>query len=269
MATVHRALQLGVNLIDTSPMYGPSERFIGAALDEWFAAGRSRQDLVISTKTGFVEPGAMDYSGEWTQRSVERSLQRLGIDHLDIALVHDPVDLAPVFAPGGAVEALEELKERGMIRAIGLGVQNQAFHRRCIQSERFDVSLTACDYNLLDWSAAEGLLPAAVEHDVGVLNGAAIMLGLLSGEDPRRLDLGGFATPQRLARAGTLWEWARSRGVSLLAVNLQFCLREQRIASTLVGARDPTEIEADVAAATAELPDGVWRQLDEILGRGA
>ncbi len=267
VATVHRALELGVNLIDTSPMYGPSEHFIGAALREWWAAGGRREDLVISTKTGFVERGVMDYSGDWTRRSVERSLRLLGTDYLDVVHVHDPVSLEPVFATGGALEALEDLKRIGAIRAIGLGVRNQPFHRRCIDSGRFDVSLTHCDHNLIDWSAAEGVLPTAAEHDVGVLNGAAVMLGLLSGEDPRgpARSLGGFATDRRLQRASALWEWAQARGVGLLAINLQFCLREPRIASTLVGARDPGEIEADIAAATVALPDDLWTELARFL----
>ncbi len=263
VATVHRALELGVNLIDTSPMYGPSEEFIGVALREWEAAGGNREDLIISSKSGFVERGVMDYSAAWTRRSIERSLTRLGTDYLDVALVHDPTDLEPVLAPGGALEALEEMKAAGLIRAIGLGVRNQPLHRRAIESGRFDVSLTHCDFNLIDGSAADELLPSANAHDVGVLNGAAVMLGLLSGDDPREAarSLGGFASPQRLGRAVALWEWARARGVSLLAVNLQFCLREERIASTLVGARDPAEIEADIAAATAELPEHTWDDL--------
>ncbi|MGD9497058.1 MAG: aldo/keto reductase [Armatimonadota bacterium] len=267
VAAVHRALELGINLIDTSPMYGPSEQFLGVALAEWFAAGGRREELVISTKTGFVERGVMDYSGEWTRRSIERSLRRLGLDYLDVALVHDPRDLAPVFAPGAALEALEGLKQQGLVRAIGLGVRNQAFHRTCIASGRFDVSLSHCDYNLLDFSAADAILPHAAEHEVGVLNGAAVMLGLLCGEDPRTVapTLGGFATEQRLQRAVALWEWATTRGLTLLAVNLQFCLREPRIASTLVGVRDVAEIEADVAAVSAPLPHGVWSDLGRVL----
>ena len=267
VATVHRALELGVNLLDTSPMYGPSQGFIGVALREWFAAGGSREDLVISTKTGFVEHGVMDYSGEWTRRSVEESLSLLGCDYIDVLLVHDPRDLDLVFAPGAALDTLEECREAGLIRAIGLGVRNQPFHRRCIESGRFDISLTHCDYNLIDFSAGEGVLAPATEQDVGVLNGAAVMLGLLGGDDPRRVQMPwpGFATEERVQRAGLLWDWARARSVNLLALNLQFCLRESRIASTLVGACDPAQIEADLAAVTASLPDDIWLELDALL----
>ncbi len=267
VATVHHALERGVNLIDTSPMYGPSQGFIGVALREWFAAGGQREDLIISTKTGFVEHGVMDYSGDWTRRSVDQSLSLLGCDYLDVLLVHDPRDLDPVFAPGAALDTLEACREAGLIRAIGLGVRNQPFHHRCIQSGRFDVSLTHCDYNLIDFSAGEAVLAPAAAHDVGVFNGAAVMLGLLGGEDPRRVQMPwpGFATDERVQRASLLWDWAQARGVDLLALNLQFCLRESRIASTLVGACDPAELDADLAAVTSPLPADIWPALDTFL----
>ena len=106
---------------------------------------------------------------------MERSLRLLGTDYLDILLVHDPEDLSPVFEPGGALEVLRELKEQGVIRAIGLGVRRHEFHRRCMETGEFDVSLTFCDYNLIDQSAAEGVLKPAAAHDVGILNAAAVM----------------------------------------------------------------------------------------------
>jgi len=267
VATVHRALELGLNLIDTSPMYGESQRRIGIALDAWYANGGRREDIVISTKTGYTRDG-MDYSADFTRRSVAESLRLLRTDYLDIALVHDPRDLEPVLEPGGALEALKELKEQGVIRAIGLGVRSHEFHRRCIESGDFDVSLTHCDYNLIDRSAAEGVLEPAAAHNVGVLNGAAVMLGLLGGRDPREVapKLGRFATDERVQRVCELWGWAQSVGVSLLALNLQFCLRERRIGSTLVGASNPAQIEADVQALSEEIPDELWQELAARLG---
>ena len=267
VATVHRALELGLNLIDTSPMYGESQRRIGIALDAWYANGGRREDIVISTKTGYTQDG-MNYSADFTRRSVAESLRLLRTDYLDIALVHDPRDLAPVLAPGGALEALQGLKEQGVVRAIGLGVRSHEFHRRCIESGDFEVSLTHSDYNLIDRSAAQEVLAPAAAHEVGVLNGAAVMLGLLSGRDPREvaLSIGRFATEERLERACRLYDWAQSVNVSLLALNLQFCARERRIASTLVGASNPAEIEADVQALSEEIRDEVWQELAERLG---
>jgi len=262
-ATVHRAFELGVNLIDTSPMYGESQRRIGLALEGWYGAGGRREDIVISTKTGRSSDGASDYSAEGTRRSVQESLRLLRTDYLDILLVHDPVELSPVLGPGGALEALKELKDEGVIRAIGLGVRSHELHQRCIETGDFEVSLTHCDYNLVEQSAAEGVLAPAAAHDVGVLNGAAVLLGLLGGRDPREVAprLGAFATAERVERACALWDWAQARGVNLLALNLQFCMREPRITSTLVGASNPAEIEADLAAVSESIPEDIWREL--------
>ena len=263
-ATVHRALELGVNLIDTAPLYGESQRRIGLALAEWYRQGGRREDLFISTKTGRSAGGGKDYSADATRRSVEESLRLLRTDYLDILLVHDPNDLAPVLGPVGALQALQKLKDEGVIRAIGLGVRSHEFHRRCIETGEFDVSLTFCDYNLIDQGAAQGVLETSASHDVGVLNGTAVMLGLLSGRDPRKTTLQG--RDQQTQRAYELWKWSQSQGVNLLALNLQFCMREQRIASTLVGAANPAEIEADVAALSDEIPDEIWEDLCERFG---
>lgn len=260
VATVLRALELGINLIDTAPLYGDSQRRIGMALQEWYRQGGQREDLIISTKTGRDAGGRGDYSAQATRRSVEESLRLLRTDYIDILLVHDPDDLTPVLAPGGTLDVLKDFKRRGLIRAIGLGVRSHEFHRRCIETGEFDVLLTFCDYNLLNQSAATGVLEPAAAKDVGVLNGAAVLLGLLSGRDPRtvkrHLQLGAYE----------LWQWTQEHGYDLLALNLQFCLRERRIHSTLVGAATPEEIQTDVRAIYAEIQPGAWEELHARFG---
>ncbi|MCS7061301.1 MAG: aldo/keto reductase [Anaerolineae bacterium] len=265
IATVLRALELGINLIDTSPMYGSeaSERIIGLALCEWFRRGYARDSLVISTKTG-TRPGSVgDYSADATYRSVELSLKALGLDTIDILHVHDPRDLEPVLQPGGALSALIRLREQGVIRAIGLGVRNLAFHRRCIETGEFDVSLTYGDYNLLSQEAAVDLLPLAQARDVGILNGMAIMYGLLGGDDPRAVARRSnrHFQPALVERAHHLWQWALERGVNLLALNLQYCVRRPWVTSTLVGAACPEEVEDDVRAFTQPISSSIWTAL--------
>jgi aryl-alcohol dehydrogenase-like predicted oxidoreductase len=130
--------------------------------------------------------------------------------------------------------------------------------------------LTYRDYNLLDQSAATGVLPTAAMHDVGVLNGTVTIGGLLGGRDPsevaREKASAGSSVhgpyvlnPDEVRRASAMWQWAQSRGLDLLALNLQYCLRQPRIASTVVGAASPAEIEADVAAVSAPMPETTWR----------
>jgi D-threo-aldose 1-dehydrogenase len=275
-ATVLRALELDINLVDTSPSgyyaEGNSERWVGLALEEWYRRGGRREALVLSTKVGSRDypHQPKDYSAAAARRSLALSLELLHTTYLDIVLVHDPDDLGPVLAPGGALEALREFWDRGAIRAIGLGARPHAFHRRCIESGDFDVVLTYRDYNLLDQSAAIGVLPGAAVNDVGVLNGTVTIGGLLGGRDPREVARAKTAAGSEVhgpyvlqaaevQRATAMWDWAQSHGVDLLALNLQYCLRQPRIASTVVGAASPAEIEADVAASSAPIPETTWR----------
>jgi D-threo-aldose 1-dehydrogenase len=222
----------------------------------------------------------------------------LKTDYLDIALIHDPDDLKPVLAPGCAWDVLKDYKRRGIIRAIGLGVHNQAFHRRMIKTGECDVCLTHSDYNLLTQSAAKGVLEPASANDVGILNGSTLVMGLLSGENPQhvvrrfrerrrrfqernkearnfRQKLQHFSRMMRFARyrrrmeervsqAQNLWNWAQAENVNLLALNLQYCLRDPRISAVLMGAATPSQIEADVAALGEKIPEVVWEKLPEM-----
>ncbi len=266
VATIFEALKLGIANIDTAPMYGESQRRVGLALKQLPAEGFRREDIILSTKTGRDSQSRPGYSYDETMRSVENSLRLLRTDYIDILLVHDPTDLSEVLGPGGTLEALLELKAQGIIRAIGLGARPHDFHRACMETGHFDVSLTFCDYNLIDRSAVDGVLEPAEKHNVGVYNAAAVMLGLLGGEDPRIVAqrLGGFATAQRLERSVRVWDWCCEHGVELLAANLQLCARERRIASTLVGAASPEQVRRDVAALTTPLDGSVFEKLAEV-----
>lgn len=268
--TVLRGLELGINLIDTSGLYigGESERVIGLALEEWVRRGGKREDLVLSTKTGTrVRP--YDYSYGHTMQSVETSLRLLKTDWIDVLLVHDPPDLEPVLAPSGALAALQALKAQGTIRAIGLGCRPHDFHQRCIATGEFDVSLCFGDYHLLSQTAVAGVLEPVAVRDTGVLNGMVTMYGLLGDRDPLQVVAERWPgrVPETMAelarRAHELWQWCQARDVSLLALNLQYCQREPRIASTLIGFSRPARVEQDVAACFEPIPDAVWQELCE------
>ena len=293
--TVLRALALGINLIDTSGTYegGKSEIFIGRALEAWYRRGGKREDLILSTKTGTrVRPH--DYSGKGTRWSIEKSLEALKTDYLDIALVHDPEDLEPVLAPGGAWDTLKALKAEGVVRAIGLGIHNLEFHERMIETGDLDVSLTHSKYHLLNQEAGESMLNTAMTRDVGVFNATALAGGFLSGEAPeyvierleaqrqrflRHLEQAKDLPPEQLCerrarfevwneratanaeKATALWEWSQANGIDLLALNLHFCARDPRITAILMGASKPEHIAADVAALQSDVPDWVWAEL--------
>jgi aryl-alcohol dehydrogenase-like predicted oxidoreductase len=259
VATVRRALELGIEFIDTSAGYGmgESERKIGLALTP-----EDRRRVRLQTKAGSgTRP--YDYSGDAIRRSVDASLKRLRTDHLDVCLIHDPDDMSPVLSPGGGIEALQRLKEEGVIGATGLGVRSHAFHRAAIADGRFDVILTYLDYTLLSQTAAP-LIDEAADAGLGVVIGSALATGLLVGGDgsPRRYGRPTEPGDPDAERALRFRQWAARHGTTLPALALQWIMRNPRVGVLLTGAASPAEIEANVQAITAPLPPGVWEQWD-------
>lgn len=250
VAAVRRAIELGINYLDTAPLYGESERRVGLALaDGW------REKIFLATKTGTHPEWRGDYSGSGTRRSVENSLRLLGTDYLDVCLVHDPGNMEPVVAKGGAFDELQRMREEGIVKFIGLGVREHEFHQIAIETGVVDVILTYLDYTLLSQTADEWLLPLAVKNDIGVINGSPIAMGLLSGEEP---DIS--VRPPEGRKAHRLWQWAMENKVNLLNLAIQFCFRQPRIAMNLTGAKNAMEVEQSVAAATTPVPSEVWEQ---------
>ena len=264
IAVVRRAVQAGINFIDTSPKYLESERRIGLALQ-----GGLRERVILSSKTGTHPNWSGDYSADATRRSLESSLKTLNTDWIDLLLIHDPPNLEQTFAAGGALEALEDLKSQGIICAIGLGVRDHGLHREAITSGRFDAVLTYLDYTPLRTTAI-GLLELAQEHRVGVINGSPLAMGLLGGTNPRehfRSSMGWAGSEEHWTELGLaehLWHWSLKRGVSLPALALQFSLREKRFASTLVGAKNLIELEATLKASKLHFPEALWQELETV-----
>jgi aryl-alcohol dehydrogenase-like predicted oxidoreductase len=255
--TIQRAIELGVDLLDTSAGYGmgEGERRLGLALE-----GGLRKQVRLQTKAGTGPPGR-DFSGDGIRRSVEASLQRMRTEYLDVCLVHDPDDFAPVLAPGGAIDALVRLKEEGVIGATGLGVRSHDFHRQAIADGRFDVILTYMDYTLLSQTAAP-VIDLAASAGLGVAIGSPLATGLLAGESPvahygRPVDP---ASPDA-AQAARLRAWATERGIPLPALALQWILRNPHVSVVVAGACSVAEIEECARALRHPIPDAVWSQL--------
>lgn len=213
---VRRALELGINYVDTSPLYKESEARLGHTFE---SMGGKPAGLYLSTKTGTHPERRGDYSAAGTRWSVQNSLRLLGVDAVDLLLIHDPrsaAELDQVFGAGGAIEELQRMKGEGKLRAIGLGCRPHAYHRRAIRSGQVDVILTFGDYNLLRQTAAP-LMAEAASAGVGVILAQAVLAGLLTGIDP--------TTDERLRRrpaaelaAALDWRaWAQERGVLLQA----------------------------------------------------
>ncbi|MGW7682175.1 aldo/keto reductase [Kribbella sp. NPDC054772] len=278
VATIDRAWELGVRLFDTAPVYGYglSEQRAGLAL-----RGRPRGDFVLCSKVGrLIEPGGpdlqpiwaepptgigprLDYSYAATIRSFEASLERMGIDRIDVLHIHDP-DLDFATASTEALRALSELRGRGTIRAISLGVNHADVAARFLRETGVDgpdCILLAGRYTLLDQTGAEELLPLCEQLGVAVLAAGVFQGGVLADTAdgvPR-----GYARAPRevLERIDRLRALCREYDVPLLAAAVQFPLRHPAVPVVVVGARTSREIAEVAAWHELEIPPEFWTAL--------
>jgi aryl-alcohol dehydrogenase-like predicted oxidoreductase len=265
---IRHAISLGVDHFDCARCYGDSLRKLGPGLqgvprDRYIVSGRLCLHQNRSALQAPLSPTAED-----AERDVEAQLDLLGIGYFDAVLVHDPPEMEPVLARGGALEGLLRLKARGLVRNVGFGMRPHAFHAQALATGLVDVMLTFGDYNLLHQTVDTpgGILAQAAAGDVGVLNGFSIMRGILTGADvDEAARKGGFRNEEDIARAKHMRRWAVEHGVSLLALALQFCLREERIHANPLGNQSRSDLEQNVAAVTTPLPPGV---LDAFVAAG-
>ena len=262
ITAVHRALAVGINYYDTSPLYKESERRVGLAFK---ALGGLPDGVYLSTKTGTHPDHRGDYSAATTRWSVENSLSLLGVDSVDLVMVHDPASMEPVLAKDGAVDELIRLRDEGKIRAIGLGQRNHAFHRLAIQDGRFDALLTFADYNLVRQTAST-LIDEAHAAGIGVIVAQAVLGGQLAGPDPLMNDR--MRARPESAQSHAWWAWARMRGVPLQAVAVQWVLRNPKIGCILIGPRTAAEVAENMIMASYPLPEGIWDEVDARVASG-
>lgn len=262
ISAVEKALELGVNYLDTSPKYGEAERRMGMAL-----RGVPRQRYYISSKVGTHPGHPGDYTGPTARWTVENSLTVLGVDYLDLCHIHEPEphQLDQALAPGGALETLVELKAEGLIKAIGIGVEDHELHRRAIGTGVLDVAMMVNDYTLLERDF-EDIAELAGERGVGLVNGAPLAMGLLSGRDPDTIGTPKWTPPADQVRgAKTIHRWCAQRDVPVLALALQFALRQRAFDCTLVGSATATEVAQAWDALTTPIPAEVWSELPALL----
>ncbi|MCR6688637.1 aldo/keto reductase [Cellulomonas sp.] len=263
VATVLAALDSPIRFLDTSNGYsdGESERRIGAALA--LADGKPA-DVVVATK---VDPRGADYSGDRVRASVAESKARLGLDELPLVHLHDPEfhDFAAMTAPGGAVDTLVELREAGVVGRIGLAggrVQDMA---RYLDLGVFDVLLVHNRWTLLDRSAGP-LIAEARRRGMGVLNAAVYGGGILAAQQGGPTTYGYRPAPREvLDAAARMREVCAAHGTDIATAALQFSLRDDQIASTVVGMSRPERVRAAVEAAGRVLPDALWPELEALL----
>jgi len=277
---VNEAWHGGVRYFDTAPHYGLglSERRLGALLsarprDEFFLStkvGRILQPVEnpagVGDSEGFAVPRIYrrewDFSRDGVRRSLASSLDRLGLDRIDIVLIHDPDDHGDQ-AIGQAVPALVELRDQGVIRAIGVGINQSPMAARFVRETDVDVIMLAGRYSLLDQAALADLLPAAEERGVGVLSAGVFNSGLLARDRPDPAATYDYAPApaEMFDRATRIADICAEYDTTLPAAALHFVLAHPAVVTAVLGMRTGTQAQRNLALLSVPPAVGFWDAL--------
>ena len=281
VGAIEAAYGLGLRLFDTAPLYGHglSERRLGLAL-----AARPRDEFVLATKVGrLLRAGAppdesqlsgglerwrnappvnpvFDFSFDGVMRSFEESLERLGLERIDILHIHDPDDHDEE-ALAGAYRALARLRDEGAIGAVGAGMNQPEMLVRFAREADFDCFLVAGRYTLLDQVALLDLLPLCFERGIAVILGGVYNSGILADPRPGAMFDYAPAASALVERAQHLQAVCRRHGVPLKAAAIQFPLAHPAVTSLLLGARSVAELEENLELLATPVPVDLWEEL--------
>lgn len=269
----------GVRYYDVAPHYGLGlgERRLGE-----FLRTKPRDEYIVSTKVGRllvqnplgVQPDTGgfavtsplirrdDYSADGVRRSLVESLERMGIDRIDVVLVHDP-DEHYTEAMEGAFPALDQLRRERVITSYGAGMNQTAMLADFVQYTDLDVVMCAGRYTLLEQGGIDDLLPAASERGVSIIAAAVFNSGLLARDRPPAGATYNYspASEALLARVNALADVCEAHGVPLPAAALQFALGHPAVATVCTGARSAEQVRRNVALAELSIPDQLWADL--------
>jgi D-threo-aldose 1-dehydrogenase len=286
---VDAAWELGVRSFDTSPYYGfgNSETRLGRQLGK-----RDRESYALSTKVGrllredgppdpFIEgfyypeglpEGVLrtvyDYSFDAVKQELTESIQRLGIERLDIVHIHDIIELASGInhkdeAINQSFPALKELREAGLLRAIGAGVQDNQLLYDLASACDFDCFLLAGRYTLLDQASLDAALPICEEKGINIIIGSPYNTGIL--HDPTDDATFDFlpAPPELIEKARDIKAICERHGVPLPAAAMQFPFGHPCVVQVLTGAVNPSEIRENARLLETPIPSELWDDLRE------
>jgi D-threo-aldose 1-dehydrogenase len=278
----------GIRYFDTSPYYGygRSELIFGYALRP-----HPRDDFVLSTKVGrWMTPlqpdervegwragglpfkATFDYSRDGTLRSLEQSLLRLGLARIDIALIHDAdvhthgsqaeADRRFAEAMAGSYPALAELRRAGVIKAIGVGLNETAMSLRFAREADLDCIMLAGRYTLLEQGALDELLPLCEKKNMSILLAAPLNSGILAtgARAGATYDYQPAPAPI-LEKVRRIEAVCQRHKVDLTSAALQFPLAHPRLATIVAGALQPVEVRENMARMSAPIPADFWREL--------
>lgn len=282
-ASVHAAWDAGIRYFDTAPHYGLglSERRLGRAL-----AAYPRDEYVLSTKVGrllvpspetahlrdmanlFDVPSDVrrvyDLSRDGVLRSIEASLDRLGLDRVDVVYMHDPDDHFEAARTTGA-STLSGLRDEGVIGAYGAGMNQAGMLSDLIEQTDVDIVMCAGRLTLLEQAASVRMLRLARERGVAVVAAAVYNSGLLARDRvPDRVSYDYADAPQDVVeRARELERICRAHGVTLPSAAVQYPLQMPQVVSAVVGMRGVQQVTEAVARTTANIPEELWTALQD------
>jgi len=238
--TIHTAIDLGVNFIDVAPYYGVTraETMLGQALREV-----RRDRFYLSTKVGRYDRAEFDFSAARVTASVDESLFRLGIEHIDLILCHDIEFTGIEQIIHETLPALNKVRAAGKVRWIGFSGLPLKIYPAVLDHADADAVISYCHHTLQD-TTLTGLLPYLKEKNVGVINASPLAMGLLSPQGPQPWHPAGEDIKQACARAAAL---CQERGGSIARLAVQFAASHPDVATTLVGANSAAEMEQNVA----------------------
>ncbi len=273
LATVQAAWDLGLRYFDTAPFYGygQSERWLGSVL-----AAHPRTGYTLSTKMGRLlvetesDPGLFegdhshtaefDFSYDGARRSLEESLERLGLDRVDVALIHDPDDALDE-ALDGTYRALHDMRSEGIVGAIGAGMNWVEPLVYLASRAEFDCVLLAGRYTLLEQTALVELLPLAIERQFSIIAGGVFNSGVMVDPDGDAKYNYEAAPDAVVSKAVRIREVCHRHGVDPIAAAVQFPLAHPAVATVITGARSPDEIRTNAALMSVDIPSDLWAEL--------
>jgi D-threo-aldose 1-dehydrogenase len=278
-AALKAALERGITGFDVAPSYGDgeAEKLLGEALADW------NGPVVVSTKVGrtamananpYARPmtpdaarggGAYDFSATGVRATLAAGMARLGRERVDVAFVHDP-DIAVEQARAEALPALAELREDGIIGAVGVATTNPAVALTFVEAGDVEEVMIANAWSLTRRSAAT-LLDRCAERGVSVQAAGPFDSGLLATARPNPAAPSGYraATAESLATATAIANFCERHGATLPQAAIQFPLRHPAVSRVVVGMRSPAEVESDLGLIAEPVPEALWEEIDALL----
>ena len=261
--TLHTAYNEGIRYFDTAPYYGAgiSETYFGK-----FLSSVERNSFVISSKVGRIienQEIRFDYTREGILRSLDESLERLNLDYIDIALIHDPDDHY-LQALNESFPTLADLKSQGIIKAIGCGMNQWQMLLEFANNADFDCFLLAGRYTLLDHSAMYSLMPKCLEKNISIILGGPYNSGILASDFKSESTYFYEPSPTKVTEKARLIKNVCDKyEVPLKAASLQFGLNHPSVVSTIPGPSNPNELKENLKMVNITINNDLWKELKD------